>query len=156
MAVVVIEEITYNMVKIRFQRVGLKRQPSYRIVVMDSRKARNARVIETIGHHNPRTRPQTNVIKEDRALYWLSVGAQPTEAVQIVLNQTGTLGRFERLRQGEEMEALVAEAQAALDAAEPVSEKTSYAAPGPGESKIKAREAALAAAEASAEGASEE
>jgi small subunit ribosomal protein S16 len=139
------------MVKIRFQRVGLKRQPSYRIVVMDSRKARNARVIETIGHHNPRTRPQTNVIKEDRALHWLRVGAQPTEAVQIVLKQTGTWQRFQRLSQGEEMEALLAEAQAALDAAEPVSEKTVYPAPGPGESKIKAREAALAAAEGAGE-----
>ncbi len=130
------------MVKIRFQRVGLKRQPSYRIVVMDSRRARNARVIENIGHHNPRTRPETNVVKEERALYWLSVGAQPTEAVQRVLQATGTWDRFQRLRGGEEMEALVTEAEQQLAEAEPISGKTAYPAPAAGESKIKAKEAA--------------
>lgn len=129
------------MVKIRFQRVGLKRQPSYRIVVMDSRKARNAKVLENIGHHNPRTRPETNVVKEDRALYWLSVGAQPTEAVERVFKNTGTWERYQRMRSGEEMEALVAEAAQQLAEAEPVSPKTSYPAPAAGESKIKAKEA---------------
>ncbi|MEM6283741.1 MAG: 30S ribosomal protein S16 [Chloroflexota bacterium] len=133
------------MVKIRMQRVGLKRQPSYRIVVTDSRKARNGNVIERIGHHNPRTRPETNVIAEDRALYWLSVGAQPSDAVRRIMGVTGTWARFERLRAGEEMETLVAEAVAAAEAAEPTSLKTEYPAPAAGESKIKAREAALEA-----------
>ncbi len=70
------------MVKIRLRRVGAKKQPSYRIVVADSRSPRDGRFIENIGHYNPRTDPPTVVIKEDRALYWLSIGAQPTEAVE--------------------------------------------------------------------------
>jgi small subunit ribosomal protein S16 len=137
------------MVKIRLQRVGLKRQPSYRIVVMDSRKARNGRVIENIGHHNPRTEPETHTIKEERALYWLSVGAQPSEGVRRILGHTGTWARFERLRAGEALETLVAEAEAAYAEAEPISPKTAHPSPGPGESKIKAK---TAVAEGEAEG----
>ncbi|MFZ4814013.1 MAG: 30S ribosomal protein S16 [Phototrophicaceae bacterium] len=129
------------MVKIRFRRVGLKRQPSYRIVVMDSRKSRDGGFIEIIGNHNPRTRPEVNVIKEDRALYWLSVGAQPTDAVRRVLERLGTLARYERMTKGESLEALVAESQAAQSTA-PVSYKTSFPSPAAGESWIKAREAA--------------
>ncbi len=140
------------MVRIRLARVGLKRQPSYRIVVQDKRRARNGKFIEIIGHHNPRTRPETNVVQEDRALYWLSVGAQPSDAVRRILEVLGTYGRYERLMAGEDMDTLVAEAAAALEAAEPVSEKTAYAAPADGESKHKAKEAALAAATAEAEG----
>ena len=63
-------------------------------------------------------------IQEDRALYWLSVGAQPSESVKRVLDALGTWGRFERLRQGESMENLVAEAQAAAEARAPVDPKT--------------------------------
>ena len=69
------------MVKIRLRRVGAKKQPSYRVIVADSRVKRDGRFLEIIGHYNPRTDPPTVVIKEDRALYWLSVGAQPTDAV---------------------------------------------------------------------------
>lgn len=128
------------MVKIRFRRVGLKRQPSYRIVVTDSRKARNGGFIEIIGNHNPRTRPETNNVTEDRALYWLSVGAQPTPAVRRVFEQTGTWGRFERLRAGEAVDALVAEADAQMAEADAEPRKTAFPAPGDGESKIKAKE----------------
>ena len=70
------------MVRIRLRRVGAKKQPSYRVVVADQRSPRDGRFIETIGHYNPRTDPPTVVIHEDRALYWLSVGADPSEAVQ--------------------------------------------------------------------------
>jgi small subunit ribosomal protein S16 len=136
------------MVKIRLRRVGLKRQPSYRIVVVDSRKKRDGDFIEIIGHHNPRTRPETNVVQEDRALYWLSVGAQPTEAVERIFKATGTADRFVRFRSDEAtIEALAEEAATALAGAEPNLGKTAFPAPAAGESKIKAREAALAAAE---------
>lgn len=136
------------MVKIRFRRVGLKRQPSYRIVVTDSRKARNGGIIENIGNHNPRTRPESNVVKEERALYWLSVGAQPSDAVLRVFKRTGTWDRFERLRKGEAtIEQLAQEAAVALAEAEPMSGKTAFMAPNAGESKIKAKEAANAEAE---------
>jgi small subunit ribosomal protein S16 len=117
------------MLRIRFRRVGLKKQPTYRIVVTDQRKARNGGEIEVIGFHNPRTRPSTDIIKSDRALYWLSVGAQPSEAAQRLLERTGTMKLVERLRKGESMDALVQEAQAAQAAATPVSPKTRYPAP---------------------------
>lgn len=117
------------MLKIRFQRVGSKRQPSYRLVVMDSRAARGAAVVETIGFHNPRTRPSTDTLDFARTLYWLSVGAQPTEAAQSVLKRTGTLDLLARHRKGETLEALAAEATAAKNAAKPVDPRTSYPSP---------------------------
>ena len=100
------------MVKIRLRRVGAKRQPSYRLVVIDSRSPRSGRFIENIGFYNPRTEPEAVEIDESRALYWLNVGAQPTESVARLLKNRGTLARFERLRKGEPLETLVAEAEA--------------------------------------------
>ncbi|MEA3374989.1 MAG: 30S ribosomal protein S16 [Chloroflexota bacterium] len=104
------------MVKIRLRRVGAKKQPSFRVVVADSRSPRDGRFIEQIGFYNPRTEPETLQIDEARALHWLSVGAQPTESVTRLLTTTGTLGRFERLRQGEPLDDLLAEAEEALAA----------------------------------------
>jgi small subunit ribosomal protein S16 len=120
--------------------MGLKGQPSYRIVVTDQRSPRDGRFIEIIGHHNPRTQPATDVVKEERALHWLNVGAQPSPAVERIFKRTGTLERLERLRKGETVEALAAEA-AAHAAANPVSPKTSYPAPEAGKSKWKAASA---------------
>lgn len=136
------------MVRIRLARVGLKGQPSYRIVVSDKRKARDSKALETIGWYNPRTRPATEKIDEGRALYWLSVGAQPSDSVNRILKRLGTLDRFARLKDGEELESLVKEAQE--NAAELPDPRTNYPAPGDGESKMKAREAARLAAEAAA------
>lgn len=138
------------MVRIRLRRQGLKRQPSYRVVVTDQRKARNGSYLENIGHYNPRTRPATEIIDEARALYWLSVGAQPSDAVRRLLEHTGTWIRFERLRAGESMEDLVEEAEASRG--ELPSPKTNYPSPEAGESKIKAREAARLSAAESADG----
>ena len=112
------------MVKIRLRRVGAKKQPSYRVVVTDSRSPRDGRFIEAIGFHNPRTEPETVQITEDRALHWLSVGAQPTEAVARLLDKQGTMARFERLKQGESIKVLVAEAEEAARAAPSPSPKT--------------------------------
>jgi small subunit ribosomal protein S16 len=112
------------MVKIRLRRIGAKKQPSYRIVVADSRAPRDGRFIEVIGFYNPRTEPETVKIKEDRALYWLSSGAQPTEAVARLLKKQGALDRLERLKQGEPLEALMAEAEEAAQATPEVSPKT--------------------------------
>ena len=80
--------------------------------------------IEVIGFYNPRTEPETVKIKEDRALYWLSAGAQPTEPVVRLLNKWGTMARLERLKQGEPLDALVAEAEEAAQAAMEVSPQT--------------------------------
>jgi len=112
------------MVKIRLRRVGAKKQPSYRVVVADSRSPRDGRFIEVIGFYNPRTEPETVKIEEERALHWLSVGATPTESVVRLLEKYGTLARFERLKQGESLEALVAEAEKAAQAAADTSPKT--------------------------------
>jgi len=110
----------------RLRRVGAKKQASYRIVVADSRSPRDGRFIEVVGFYNPRTEPETVTLQEDRALHWLSVGAQPSDAVHRLLKNQGTLGRFERLKQGEPLEALVAEAAAAAQSAAEVSPKTRY------------------------------
>ncbi len=117
------------MVRIRLRRVGRKKQPSYRIVVADSRMPRDGRYIEVIGFYNPRTEPATMTLKEERALHWLSVGAQPSEAVQRILDKLGTTERFQRMRQGESTETLTAEAAAVAAEREPISPKTQYAAP---------------------------
>lgn len=142
------------MVRIRLARIGLKRQPIYRVVVQDQRRSRNGKFIEIIGHHNPRTRPTTDLLDEARALYWLSVGAQPSEAVVYLMKRTGTWDRFERMRGGEDIEKLVAEALAAQEKAEPISPRTNYPAPAPGQGKN--AQAAAAALVAETEEATEE
>ena len=101
--------IANTMVRIRLQRVGAKNQPSYRVVVIDSRAPRDSAYIDRIGHYNPLTNPAEFRIDEDRALYWLSVGAQPSDAVRVLLNKQGTFDRLARLHAGESLDALVAE-----------------------------------------------
>ncbi len=128
------------MVRIRLRRIGGKKQPSYRIVIADQRAARNGGIIELVGFHNPRTRPSTDLLEEARVLYWLSVGAQPTDAVMPLLRRTGTLARYERLKKGEALEVLVAEADAARVAAGPVSPRTSYPSPEAGKGTFKPKE----------------
>ena len=116
------------MVRIRLRRVGARKQPSYRIVVTDSRSPRDGRFIEAIGFYNPRTEPETVEYQEDRMLYWLSVGAQPSEAVARMVKSRGTMDRLARLHGGESMEVLLAEAEAAAQAEEPVASPESEAA----------------------------
>lgn len=77
------------MVRIRLRRQGAKKQPTYRVVVADQRSPRDGRIIENIGFFNPRTEPETVTIDVERARYWLSVGAQPSEAVARLLKQVG-------------------------------------------------------------------
>jgi small subunit ribosomal protein S16 len=88
------------MVRIRLRRVGAKKQPSYRIVVADKDAPRDGRFIENIGNYNPRTEPETVELDADRALYWLSVGAQPSEAVARLLKSKGVYAALEASRAG--------------------------------------------------------
>ena len=97
------------MLRIRLARVGKKRQPYYRVVVADAEAKRDGRIVERIGHYNPLTDPGTYVIDESRALYWLSVGAQPSNAVKRLLELQGTYKRLSRLHGGEAIDTLVAE-----------------------------------------------
>lgn len=83
------------MVRIRFRRVGKRKQPYYRIVVADSRSPRDGRFIETIGHYNPRTDPPTIIVKEEKLHSWIKEGAQPTDSVKRVLISCGVLKKTE-------------------------------------------------------------
>ncbi|MFO7538720.1 MAG: 30S ribosomal protein S16 [Chloroflexota bacterium] len=97
------------MVRIRLSRTGKKRQASYRVVVADSKSPRDGRVVERIGFYNPMPNPAEYRIDEERALHWLNVGAQPSDAVRRLLEKQGTYDRLTRLRAGESFDNLVAE-----------------------------------------------
>jgi small subunit ribosomal protein S16 len=84
-------------VKIRLLRMGKIRNPQYRIVVADSRTKRDGRAIEYIGIYQPKEEPSLIEVNSDRAQYWLSVGAQPTEPVQKILELTGDWQKFKGL-----------------------------------------------------------
>jgi small subunit ribosomal protein S16 len=79
------------MVAIRLRRTGKTKQPSYRVVIADKRSPRDGKFIEIIGFYNPVRQPKELVIKGDRARYWLSVGAQPTDAVVRLLKRVNVL-----------------------------------------------------------------
>jgi small subunit ribosomal protein S16 len=84
-------------VKIKLKRLGKIREPFYRIVVADARTKRDGRAIEEIGKYHPKLEPSLIQIDSDRAQYWLSVGAQPTESVQRLLTITGDWQKFKGL-----------------------------------------------------------
>ena len=105
------------MLRIRLRRVGLKKQPSYRMVVAENEWPRDGRFLEIVGRYNPRTHPETVEVNEERMYHWLKNGAQPTESVGKLLTKQGTLGRFERVQKGEDLQAVLAEAQAAAESA---------------------------------------
>ncbi len=81
-------------VKIRLKRMGKIRAPHYRVVVVDSRKRRDGKVIEEIGKYHPKEEPSLIEVKSERAQYWLGVGAQPSEAVAAILKVTGDWQKF--------------------------------------------------------------
>jgi small subunit ribosomal protein S16 len=108
-------------VKIRLQRFGKKKQPVYRVVVMDGRKPRDGRYIEAIGRYEPRQHPSLIEVDNDRALDWLMKGAQPTETAQKLLEISGAWARFkvakgEIYTVGEKPAPVIEEVEAAADA----------------------------------------
>ena len=84
-------------VRIRLLRMGKIRNPQYRIVVADSRTKRDGRAIEYVGIYQPKEEPSLIEVKSDRVQYWLGVGAQPSEAVQRILEKTGDWQKFKGL-----------------------------------------------------------
>jgi small subunit ribosomal protein S16 len=84
-------------VKIKLKRLGKIREPYYRIVVADARTKRDGRAIEEIGKYHPKLEPSLIQVDSERAQYWLSVGAQPTESVQRLLTITGDWQKFKGL-----------------------------------------------------------
>jgi small subunit ribosomal protein S16 len=87
-------------VKLRLRRIGKKKQPMYKVVAADSRAPRDGKFLESIGLYNPLTNPHTLEIKEDRVLYWLGVGAQPTDTVMSLLRQKGITLKRELRKKG--------------------------------------------------------
>jgi len=87
-------------VKIRLTRLGKKKQPTYRVVVMDSRKQRDGKYIEQLGIYDPKQDPSLVKIDNERALYWLNTGAQPTERAQKLLEISGAWTQF-RIAKGD-------------------------------------------------------
>ncbi len=87
------------MVKIRLRRVGAKKKPSYRLVAADSRAPRDGAFIDIMGHYNPLTDPETVVINEEKALYWLRQGAQPTATAARLLSKVGIMEKFKIIKE---------------------------------------------------------
>ena len=114
------------MVRIRLRRMGAKKKPFYRVIVADQRSPRDGRFIETIGTYNPLTDPETVTLKAERAAYWLSVGAQPSDAVSRLLLNAEVIDKAGKLimdvaDDAAEVAEVVAEAEAVVEeAAEPV------------------------------------
>ena len=79
------------MVKIRLRRMGAKKRPFYRIVVIDSRSPRDGRSLEEVGTYNPLTTPPEVTVQVERVQAWLKNGAQPTDTVRALLKKTGAL-----------------------------------------------------------------
>jgi len=87
-------------VKLRLTRIGKTKQPQYRIVASDSRSPRDGRFIEILGHYNPRTEPSTLTVDNEKAVKWLSQGAQPTDRVRKLLQISGALDDFAAAKAG--------------------------------------------------------
>lgn len=87
------------MVKLRLTRIGRTHDAFYRIVVADSRRARDGKFIEIIGRYQPTMKDNQVEVKEERALHWLHNGAQPTETVRSILRKQGILQKFHEAKQ---------------------------------------------------------
>ena len=144
-------------VKIRLLRMGKIRNPQYRIVVADARTKRDGRAIEYVGIYQPKEEPSLIEVKSERVQYWLSVGAQPSEAVQRILEKTGDWQRFKGLpappplkvapERVSRQAAYEAEAKAAAGIAEPAkpAKKATKAAAAPADSKAEPKDVKAAA-----------
>jgi len=100
------------MVKIRLRRIGLRNQPSYRIVASEKESPRDGKFLEILGSYNPRTEPFTFEVAEDRIYYWMSNGAQPSESVAQLFNAVGLMERYKKVKAGEPVEKVLEEAKA--------------------------------------------
>jgi len=140
-------------VKIRLKRLGKIRAPFYRIVVADSRTKRDGRVIEEIGKYHPTENPSLIEVNSERAQYWLSVGAQPSEAVLKLLKLSGDWGKFSgegstesTIQEPEKKAAFEADANK-----KPVLKPKTEETPAPSEAEVEADAAESEADEAATE-----
>lgn len=124
--------------RIRLRRMGRKNAPTYRIVVAESTMPRDGRIVENLGHYNPRTEPATLAVNRDRALHWLGHGATPTTTVSSLLRKAGvfrpaaeepsTVGAVAEAVKGAAKGAVTAVQEAAAEVAERVQEAVTAAA----------------------------
>jgi small subunit ribosomal protein S16 len=143
------------MVRIRLRRVGARNQASFRIVAAEKEAPRDGRFLEILGHYNPRTEPSTVVVDEARLFHWLKNGAQPSEAVVDALRALGTWDRWERFKDGEELEVLLKEAEESREEVDPRTRRDDLIGKRKKKSKARRKEEE-AEAEAEAEEAVEE
>ncbi|MEW5719500.1 MAG: 30S ribosomal protein S16 [Chloroflexota bacterium] len=96
-------------VKIRLARIGAKKQAAYRVVVAEEHSKRDGRIVEKIGHYDPRTEPPTVVLNEERTKYWLGVGARPTDALGPILKRAGITDKYVKMRTARKSKSAAAE-----------------------------------------------
>lgn len=140
--------------KIRLKRFGKKRNPYYRVIVIDSRAKRDGRAIEEIGKYHPTEEPSVIVIDSERVQYWLSVGAQPSDQVRALLKLTGDWGKFKGDKDAKSTVKFAegkVDAEAAIKAHADEAEKLKAAKAAEKEKAAKEAEEAAKAAEAEAE-----
>ena len=92
------------MVKLRLRRMGAIDKPFYRIVAVDSRKKRDGAYLESVGYYDPKTDPLTLKVNIERSLYWLGVGAQPSDTVKSLLRKAGVMEKWHKLKFEEKTE----------------------------------------------------
>lgn len=135
-------------VAIRLRRMGKKKQPFYRIVAIDSRKARDGKFLETVGTYNPITKPATVNLHETLLTKWLDDGAVPSDTVSSLMTQVGFTEKYHRAKKGEDVSGI--ELKTSLKERKKRTQRMKKAALAAAEAKEKAAEAAPAG-EAAAE-----
>lgn len=137
--------------KIRLKRMGKIRSPHYRIVVMDSRQKRDGRPIEEIGLYHPKNDPSVIQLDSERAQYWLSVGAQPSEAVVAIMKRTGDWQKFTGDKSPSGIDPQPERRDREAEFAKALAEDSDATAPAISKAKKKAEEAKAKVEEAPAE-----
>jgi small subunit ribosomal protein S16 len=148
-------------VSIRLTRTGKKKQPYYRIVAIDKRRARDGKFLEILGHYNPITQPAKITVHEDQLTQWLNEGAQPSDTVSSLLTQIGFLEKYEKAKRGEDVSGIEVKTtlterkkktrrvkKAALAAAEAAKAEAEASAKAEAGEPVKAKEAEAAEGEA--------
>lgn len=115
--------------KIRLKKVGRKGQPSYRVVVLDGRKPRDAKVVADLGPYDPKTNPPTFEINGETALKWLLEGAKPTRAARNILSNAGVLAAWDAAKRGETVAIEAKELKPDVVEQAPAEEPAAQAAP---------------------------
>ncbi len=126
------------MVAIRLTRTGAKKKPSYRVIVTDSRRPRDSKSIEIVGHYNPRLEPIELALKRERIAYWLGVGAQPSDTVKRLIRyfdeHGATAPEAKQAYEPQQVEKTASEMRAEMAPA-PAAEETAEGAEAPAEEK---------------------